>query len=124
MVTVSCKWALESFISVSILLLNTFFSIVFCLVVSNNSWAGHFHQTFLNSFLRLFLFCFWQQFSVFLVLYLLILHLLYCIQPFICSCNTFVVPIDNCKTVSFDCLRIISRVFTTVYFILLVKIIC
>ena len=45
--------------------------------------ASHFHQAFLNSFIKSLLFYFWQQFLVVSVFYLLILRLLYLIQPFI-----------------------------------------
>ena len=68
---------------VDILLLNACLSFVFCLVVSNNYEADHFHQTLLNSFLKSFLFYFRQQILVSSVVYLLILRLLYYIQPFI-----------------------------------------
>ena len=33
------NWALESFMSVNILVLNAFLSFIFCLVVNNNSWG-------------------------------------------------------------------------------------
>ena len=49
-------WALESFISFDILLLNAFLNFVFCLAVSNNSGGGSFpFQIVLNSFLKLLL---------------------------------------------------------------------
>ena len=74
-------WPLESVKSVHILSLNTFLSFVFCLVANNNSRGRSF--PFLNLFLKSLLFYFWQQFSDFSVVYLVILHSLYCIQPFI-----------------------------------------
>ena len=47
----------------------------------------YFHQEFLDSLLELFLIYFRLQFLVFLVAYPSILHLLYYIQPFICTFN-------------------------------------
>ena len=45
-------WALESFMSVNILLLNAFLSFIFCLVVSNNSWGRSFPSSFFKLILR------------------------------------------------------------------------
>ena len=58
-------WALESFKSVDILLLNAFLSFAFCLVVNNNSCGRSFPLSIFKVFF------FWQQFLVFLVVYLL-----------------------------------------------------
>ena len=44
-------WALESFKSVDILLINAFLSFVFCLFVNNNSWG----RSFLSSIFKLVL---------------------------------------------------------------------
>ena len=44
--------ALESFRSVDILLLNTFLSFVFCLIVNNNSWGRSFPSSILKLILR------------------------------------------------------------------------
>ena len=38
--------------------------------------------------------------------------------------RTFIMPLENCRVVSFDCSRIITLVFDTADFILPVKIIC
>ena len=74
-------WALESFISVDKFLLSAFLSFVLLSIIIHK--ADHFRQTFSDSFSELFLLYFRQQFSVVSVVYLLILRLLYSIQPFI-----------------------------------------
>ena len=100
--------------SVGILLLNVFLSFVFCLFVKNNSWCRSFPSSIFKFILKVALFCFWQQFLVFSVPYLLVLHSLYCTQTFIYSYNTFVVPLQNSNTVYFDCSRIVySLIFVS-----------
>ena len=64
--------AFESAKSVYILLLNAFVSFAFFLLAIIINEADHFNQGFLNSFSDFFLFSFWQQFSVFSVLHLII----------------------------------------------------
>ena len=60
-----------------------FLALFFVLLSVRIHEADHFHQTFLNSLLKLSLFYFKQQFSFFSVVYLLFFHLPYCIQLFI-----------------------------------------
>ena len=86
-------WAFESLKSVGILLLNAFLSFAFCLFVKNNSWGWAFPSSIFKFTLKVALFCFWQQFLVFSVAYLLVLHSFYWIQTFIYRYNTFVVPL-------------------------------
>ena len=74
--TILEMWALESFISIDLLLLNAL-NVLLSVMIHE---TDYFHQTFLNSVLKLFLFYFWQHFSVFSVEYLFILHFLYFIQ--------------------------------------------
>ena len=58
--------------SADILLLNAFLGFVFCLVVSNNSWGRSFPSSSFKLILRV----------VPVLFFTLILHLIYCIQPF------------------------------------------
>ena len=66
---------------------NAFLNFFFVLWSVTIHEVDFFYQSFLDSFLELFLFYFWQQFLVFLVRYPSILHLLYYIQPFTCTIN-------------------------------------
>ena len=120
-------WALESFKSVDILLLKVFINFVFCLVVNNNSCGRSFLSSIVKFILRVVPVLLLAAALVFSLAYLSILHLLYCIQPFMCSYNTSVVLLENSSIVSFDCSRMqktITLVFAAVDFILPVKIIC
>ena len=58
---ISEMWVLECFMSVDILLLNACPSLLSVIIHE----ANYFDQTYSNSFSELFLFYFWQQFSVF-----------------------------------------------------------
>ena len=89
---ISEMWALESLILVDILLLSAFLNFVFGLVVSNNSWGRSFPSSIFKLILKVVRALFVTVVLVFSVAYLLILRLVYRIQPFICSYNTFVVP--------------------------------
>ena len=86
-----------------ILLLNIFLSFVVYRVANNNSGGRSYPSNILNLFSEFFLFYFRQQFLAFSTVYLLILDLLYCIQPFICIYNTLVVPLENSSIFSFYC---------------------
>ena len=107
-----------------IMLLNAFLNFVFYLVVNNNSWGRLFPSNIFKLILReLFLFHFQMRFSVLSVVYLLILHLSYCIQSFILFTELLLFV---CSIVSFNCSRMywfIALVFATVDFILPVKMI-
>ena len=95
-------WALESFISADILLLCAFLNFVFWLVVSNFSWGNLSPSSIFGLILKvvpvLFLTAVFSFFSCVSDNF----HFLYCIQPIICSYKTFVVALENCKTVSLD----------------------
>ena len=99
-------WALESFISVDILLLKAFLSFVFCLVVSslvvsNNSWGRSFPSNIFELILKVVPVLFLTAVFSFVSCVFVNFTFIYCIQQFICNCNTFVVPLENCQTVSF-----------------------
>ena len=100
---ISEMWVLESLILVDILLLSAFLNFVFCLVVSNNLWGRSFPSSIFKLIIKVVPALFVTVVLVFSVAYLLILRLVYRIQSFICSYDTFVVPLENCKVVSFDC---------------------
>ena len=98
-------WALESFMSIDILLLNAFLSFAFCLVVNNNSWGRSFSLNILKLILRVVpvffltaVFSFFRFVSVNFTLTLLY-STIYTIY------RSFVVPLENCSIVSFDCSR-------------------
>ena len=94
-------WALESFKSVDILLLNAFLSFVFCLVVSNNSCGKSFPLNIFKLIPRavpvLFLTAVFSFFS-----WVPDNLTFYRIERFICSYNMFVVPLENSSIVSFE----------------------
>ena len=97
--------AFESAKSVYILLLNAFVSFAFFLLAIIINEADHFNQGFLNSFSDFFLFSFWQQFSVFSVLHLIIYTI-----TFILITEVF---LFLCKIVTqFDCSR---RVYSLIF---------
>ena len=97
--------ALESFKSVDIFLLKAFLSFVFYCVANNNSWGRLFPSNIFKLILRvvpiLFLtavFRFFNDVSVnftFTLLY----------STIYTNYKTFVVPLENCKVVSFHCSR-------------------
>ena len=102
---ISDIWPLESFMSVDKLLLNVFLNFFLCLVVNKYSWGRFFPSNICKIILRVVsVFFFWQQFPVFSIVYLIIYHLLYRIQPFLLF-TELVVPLGNCSIVSFDCSR-------------------
>ena len=88
--TILEMWALESFISIDLLLLNAL-NVLLSVMIHE---TDYFHQTFLNSVLKLFLFYFWQHFSVFSVWvsFHFTFSLLY---------STFVVFSENCRAIFF-----------------------
>ena len=95
-------WALESFKSANILLLNAFLRFVFCLVVKNNSWGTSFSSNIFQFILRVvpvvYSTVFFSFFSCVSVnfMFTLLYSTIYTIY------TTFVVPLKNCSIVSFD----------------------
>ena len=91
---------------VDILLLNAFFSLVFCLVVNNNSWGRSFPSNIFKFILKVVpVLSLTTVFSCFSCLsvnftFTLLYSTIYTIY------RTFIVPSENCSIVSFDCLRI------------------
>ena len=75
-------WALESFKSVDMLLLNVFLNLFFVLLSVLIHETDNFHQAFSNSFVELLLFYLWWQFSIVSVVYPIIYYLLCCIRLF------------------------------------------
>ena len=95
-------WALKSFKSVDVLLLNAFLSFVFCLVVSNNSCGKSFPLNIFKLILRVvpvlsltavFSFFSWVSDNLTFTLLYSTIYINY---------RTFAVPLENCKVVSFD----------------------
>ena len=101
-------WALESYKSVDILLLNAFLNSVLCLVVNNNSWGRSFPSNIFKLILRvapvLFLTAVFNLFSfvsdnfTFALLY----------STIYTNYRTFAVPLWNSNTVSLDCSKIVN----------------
>ena len=110
-----------------ILLLNAFLSLVFFLILNNNSWGKSFSSNIFKFILKVVLVLFLTAVLSFFscVSDNFALTLLY--STIYTNYRTSVVPLENCKIVSFDCSRmqqIISLVFASSAFILPVKIIC
>ena len=94
--------ALESFKSVDILLLNVFLNFGFCFVVSNNSCGKLFQSSIFKFILRVVPVFFFDNIFHFFSCVPDNLRFIYCPQPLICNYNTFAVPLENYRVVSFD----------------------
>ena len=96
-------WALESFKSVDILLLNVFLSFVFVLLSVTIHVVDHLHQTFLNPFSELFLFYLRQQFLVFFSFISVNFTFTLLYSTIYTNYRNFAIPLEN----SFDCPKMV-----------------